>query len=279
MKNIRILTLLVICHLVFLGVATAQPTHPKPPGGSNSSNNSSSFSSVGETLRYINRLFDQYNGYNSKLNVDMLTNELVFTDKFSEIRGKFSDVEFRRSSENMGIFCKSGMDCMLSKNVNTGAFESYRSSYTFGIKENGVAVPEMDGAINQLNQMLNSLSSGNSSNSSSYSVNSEIQRNLDIINNSFKKYNAYNTVFRVNGTRLYWDSDVANVSGDLNNLTFYINYANKWMVVQCVNGDCLEGGISKDDYSMSLKTSSGALAPDIEEVLQAFNNIRREVLK
>jgi hypothetical protein len=37
------------------------------------------------------------------------------------------------------------------------------------------------------------------------------------------------------------------------------------------------GSSSKNDYSMGLSTGS-AIAPNIEKVLQAFNDLRREIL-
>ena len=76
---------------------------------------------------------------------------------------------------------------------------------------------------------------------------------------------------------LHWDSSVANVKANLNDLTFYINYDSKWIVMKCIHDDCLVGSSSRDDYSMGLSSGS-AIAPNIEKVLQAFNDLRREIL-
>ena len=165
--------------------------------------------------------------------------------------------------------------------MDSGLIEDPRSQYTFGIKVDGVAVPEMDGLIVHLNRMLNKLTaqSGGSYTPSVPAVSAVVKRNLQVINNAFDKYNAYETVFSVEGKRLKWVSTVATVSAPLEDLTFYINYKNKWMVMKCVEGDCLEGSSSKDDYSMGLKTSGGSIAPNIMEVLEAFNNVRHDVLR
>jgi hypothetical protein len=76
---------------------------------------------------------------------------------------------------------------------------------------------------------------------------------------------------------LHWDSSVANVKANINDLTFYINYKSQWIVMKCVDEDCLVGSSSKDDYSMGLSTGN-VIAPNIEKVLQAFNDLRREIL-
>jgi hypothetical protein len=47
--------------------------------------------------------------------------------------------------------------------------------------------------------------------------------------------------------------------------------------MKCVDEDCLVGSSSKDDYSMGLSTGN-VIAPNIEKVLQAFNDLRREIL-
>ncbi len=70
---------------------------------------------------------------------------------------------------------------------------------------------------------------------------------------------------------------MANISANLNQLTFYIDYENEWMVMRCTSGECLDGSSSKESYSMGLSNDDG-IAPVIEEVLQAFNDLRREVL-
>ncbi|MBL4662835.1 MAG: hypothetical protein JKY22_04610, partial [Flavobacteriaceae bacterium] len=233
-------------------------------------------SDVSKTLNYVNSLFSLYNEYNTKLAIDTDSNELIFTDDFSELRGNFGAVEFRRSNELMGLYCKSGAECMSVADVDTGVSDGYKAQYTFGLQENDEAIPEMDRAIEKLNAMLVGLSGG-ASGSSSSSLSSVAKSNLKIINDAFDEYNSYETVFSVKGKNLHWDSSVANVSASLNNLTFYIDYENNWMVMRCTDGDCLEGSSSKDSYSMGLSTSSG-IAPNIEKVLQAFNDLRREIL-
>lgn len=274
MKTLKLFFSLAICLFLFGGSALAQQ-----PGVPNSPNNGSN-ASVGDVLRYANSLFDRYNNYNSLINVDMLTNEVVFTNDFSELRAYFGAIEFRRDGENMGLFCKAGDYCITDREVNTKALEDPRTQYTFGIKQDGVAVPEMDGLIQQLNQALGNLTaqSGGSYTSAAPPVSAVVKRNLQVINNAFDRYNGYETVFSVQGGRLKWDSTVASVSAELSELTFYINYDNKWIVMKCVDGDCLEGSSSSDDYSMGLKTSGGSIAPNILEVLEAFNNIRHDVL-
>lgn len=270
------------CLLTVAGLWAQQAGVPKSPYaiGASALSKPPATASVGEILRYTNSLFDRYNDYNSSLNVDMLANELIFKDKFSELRGSFSAVEFRRSGEHMGIFCKSGGDCLSSKDADTGSDQSSRSQYTFGIKENGNAIPELDGVIQRLNSMLEALvANGGSTNDSSNSyVSAAVRDNLEVINNAFDQFNDYDTTFSVEGKSLTWVSSVATVSAELSNLIFYVNYKNKWMVMKCVNGDCLEGSSSKGDYSMGLKTSSGSIAPNILEVLEAFNNVRHDVL-
>jgi len=259
------------------GTLLAQvPSVPKQPGQVNVNTSNYANSDTAETLKYANSLLNLYNKYNSHLAIDEYTNELVFTDKFSELRADVNDVEFRRSGENMGIYCKYGSECLSSKDIDTGVAESSKSKYTFGVKRDGIVVPEVTTAIERLNSMLAGLSGGYSSSSSGY-ISAIARKNLKIINDAFDAYNSYETVFSVHGNMLHWDSTVANVKANLNDLTFYINYKNDWIVMKCVNDDCLVGSSSKNDYSMGLSSGS-AIAPNIEKVLQAFNDLRKEIL-
>jgi len=272
LKQTFLLALGLLCSTLLAQV----PSVPKQPGQVNVNTSNYDNGDTAETLKYVNSLLNLYNTYNSHLDVDKYTNELVFTDKFSELRANVSDVEFRRSGENMGIFCKSGSECLSSKDIDTGEAESFKFKYTFGVKRDGIAVPEVSTAIDRLNTMLRGLSGVSSGSSSSY-ISSVARKNLKIINDAFDAYNKYETVFSVHGNMLHWDSSVANVKANLNDLTFYINYKSQWIVMKCVDEDCLVGSSSKDDYSMGL-SSGGVIAPDIEKVLQAFNDLRREIL-
>ena len=259
-----------------------QPSVPMKPGqvktSSNTSRSTSSSSNTDakKTLAYVNSLFSLYNEYDTELNIDDGSGELVFTDKFSELRGRYGAVEFRRSGELMGLYCKSGASCLDAIAVGTRKSEGNKKDYTFGLQENDIAIPEMDRAIEKLNSMLSNLAGGSSA-SSNGNLSNIALKNLKIINDAFEEYNSFGTVFSVKGKNLHWDSSVANVSANLNQLTFYIDYENEWMVMRCTSDDCMEGSISKDSYSMGLSNDSG-IAPIIEEVLQAFNDLRREIL-
>jgi hypothetical protein len=248
-----------------------QPSVPMRPGQVNAA--TISVSDATKTINYVNSLLSLYNEYDSKLSIDMDRGELVFSDKYSELRGKFNAVEFRRADDIMGLFCKSDSSCLSVYDVDTGDSEDSRVKYTFGLEENDEPVPEMERAIEKLNTMLIGLAGS----SSSSSLSSVAGNNLNIINDAFETYNSYGTVFSVKGKTLHWDSEVANVYANLNQLTFYIDYENQWMVMRCTSGECMEGSISKESYSMGLSDDSG-IAPNIEAVLQAFNDLRREIL-
>jgi mRNA-degrading endonuclease HigB of HigAB toxin-antitoxin module len=105
-----------------------------------------------------------------------------------------------------------------------------------------------------------------------------INDNLRVINNAFSKYNSYETIFTVEGDILRWKSTVADITGNISDLIFYVNYTNNWIVVKCLEGECLTGTSFNEEYSMSLKTESGDISPDMSKVLNALNNIRAEVL-
>jgi len=282
MTSKKYTTLLLLCFCLSIASYAQQPSVPMAPSKTNvptvTSNTASSSSKTDakKTLAYVNSLFSLYNEYNTKLTLDEGRGELVFTDKFSELRGKYGAVEFRRSGELMGLYCKSGASCIKAKDVTTGENESNKDDYTFGLQEDDVAIPEMDRAIEKLNAMLANLA-GQSYSNSNGSLSNIAVKSLKTINDAFEEYNSFETIFSVKGKNLHWDSSVANVSANLNQLTFYIDYENEWIVMRCTTGECMEGSISKDSYSMGLSTDSG-IAPVIEEVLQAFNNLRREVL-
>lgn len=261
--------------LFIISAQAQQPGIPNQPGKVNTSASTSNVdrTEIDKTLNYVNSLFSLYNEYNSSVSAETNTGEIVFTDKFSELRGYANEVEFRRSGELMGLYCKSGQECLRSKDVDTGESEDSRVKYTFGMKENDKAVPEMDRAISKLNGVLKSMGSGYSGGG----LSAVARANLKIINDAFDEYNNYETVFSVQGKNLHWDSTVANIYANLNKLTFYIDYENQWMVMRCTDGDCLEGSANKDSYSMGLN-KDGRIAPSIEVVLQAFNDLRREIL-
>jgi len=273
---------LLLCFCFSLVTWAQQPSVPMQPNKANApstTKSSGSYSSnvdANKTLTYVNSLFSLYNEYDTKLALDEDRGELVFTDKFSELRGKYGAVEFRRSGELMGLYCKSGGSCIDVRDIGTREYESNKEDYTFGLQEDDVAIPEMDRAIEKLNVMLANLAGGSSASSNS-SLSSIALKNLKIINDAFDEYNNFGTVFSVKGKNLHWDSSVANVFANLNQLTFYIDYENEWMVMRCTSGDCLNGSSSKDSYSMGLASDSG-IAPNIEKVLQAFNDLRREIL-
>jgi len=105
-----------------------------------------------------------------------------------------------------------------------------------------------------------------------------INDNLRVINSAFSKYNSYNTVFSVEGNTLRWKSTVADITGDISDLIFYVNYTNNWIVIKCLEGECLTGTTFNKEYSMSLKTQSEEISPEMSNVLNALNNIRAEVL-
>ena len=268
--------------VVFVSLTVAalaqQPGVPLKPGESRSSYSTSGKSTADayKTLTYINSLFSLYNEYNTSIAIDEGRGELVFSDKFLEIRGDYGAVEFRRTGDLMGLYCKSDGTCLRVSDVDTGESEENKVKYTFGLKEDDEAIPEMDRAIQKLNRMLGDLDSG-SARSSKGSLSAVARKNLKIINDAFDAYNGYETVFSVKGKNLHWDSSVANVFASLNELTFYIDYENQWMVMRCTSDDCIEGSVSQGSYSMGLSDDNG-IAPNIEEVLSAFNDLRREIL-
>ncbi|NNE78625.1 MAG: hypothetical protein HKN31_16295, partial [Pricia sp.] len=177
--------------ILFLGTTLLNAQQPGLPNSPNQPSNPSPTSNsvdVRETVDYVNNLLNLHNNYNSSIRVDLLTREIIFTDKFSVLKGYFDEVEFRRHSENMGVFCLDASDCLRSSDTATGEIESPRKRYTFGIKRNGVAIPETDIAISKLNAMLQNLQ-GKSVPSVPNPVSSEVQTQLSIINNAFNQYN------------------------------------------------------------------------------------------
>lgn len=255
-----------------------QPQAPKAPNSGTSGNDTTTVSvgaDVDKTLAYVNNLLDSYNPFNSSISVNTYAGTIIFSDKFSVFTGKFEDVEFRRDGENMGMFCKGDRDCLKQRDVETGEENPDAMKYTFGIKKGGQAVPETDTAIYWLNQMLDSLT-GNRVND--VSLSEGIIANLALINKAFEDYNSYGTVFSVEDKNLRWVSSVTDAYVAFKDLTFYIDYENNWIVLKCINEGCFKGTTFSSEYSMGLETADGTIAPVIENVLQAFNSLRREVL-
>lgn len=109
--------------------------------------------------------------------------------------------------------------------------------------------------------------------------NARINTQLQIINSAFETYNSYKTKFRVEGQRLIWKNEFTEVSGNLKDLIFYASYEDNWLAIKCKDGDCMQGTSYPEEYSMALRTESGKTAPVIEEVINALNLIKEEVLR
>jgi len=267
--------MLMLCVSLF---AQKTPSRPNSTSNPNTTSNTTSNKDVKETLSYVNDMLDRYNVYNSSFKVDMSKKEISFMDKFSILTAKWSDIDFYNSSNNIGFGCKDGSDCLEDRDFDTGSLQSPRSTYSLSIKEDGEKmIYQTNVIIGKLNDMLESLIGGGASIGSS-SNSRVVERNLKIINDAFNKYNTYDAKFSVRGGKIYLDNSVSNFSADLNDVIFYINYENKWMVLKCIKDGCFDGTSFEDEYSMSLKTSSGAICPNIDEVLEAFNKIRSDVL-
>jgi hypothetical protein len=255
--------------------AQKKPNRPNSTIKPNTSNYKTSNKVVNETLIYINDILSKYNIYNSSFKVDMSKKEISFIDKFSILTAKWSEIEFYNTNNNIGFGCKDKSDCLTDRDFDTGALQSPRSTYSLSIKEDDEKmIYQTNVIVGKLNNMLDNLTSGGAVSNSSV-----VDRNLKIINDAFKKYNTYDAKFSVRGGRIHLDNSVSNFSADMNDVIFYVNYENKWMVLKCIKDGCFDGTSFEDEYSMSLKTSSGAICPNIDEVLEAFNNIRRDVLR
>lgn len=239
--------------------------------------NSPSNSEINETLKYVNNLLRNYNDYSSSFEVNLSKGEVSFIDEFSILTAKYYELEYYNSSNNIGFRCKDGSDCLKQKDFVTKNTLDPKSSYSLSIKSDGEKmIYETNVMIGRLNNMLDEMGSSSSNYGSGNSA--TLNRHLKTINDAFQKYNSYNSVFSVSGNRLYLDNSVSNFSAELSGLTFYIHYKNKWMVLKCIEDGCFDGTSFTDEYSMALKTSSGEISPVMEDVLDAFNNIRREVL-
>ena len=263
----------MLCVTLF---AQKTPTRPNSTSNPNTTSHTTSNKVVNETMDYVNDILARYNIYNSSFKVDMSKKEISFIDKFSILTAKWSEIDFYNTNNNIGFGCKDGSDCMEDRDFDTGELQSPRATYSLSIKEDGEKmIYQTNVIVGKLNDMLESLTGGRETGSNS----SVVRRNLKIINDAFDKYNSYDAKFSVRGGRIYLDNSVSNFSADLNDVIFYVHYENKWMVLKCINDGCFDGTSFEDEYSMSLKTSSGAICPNIDEVLEAFNKIRSDVLR
>ncbi len=254
--------------------AQKTPSRPNSTSNPNTTSYNTSNKEVNETLSYVNDMLARYNIYNSSFKVDMSKKEISFMDKFSILTAKWADIDFYNSNNNIGFGCKDGSDCMEDRDFDTGSLQSPRSSYSLSIKEDDEKmIYQTNVIVGKLNDMLESLTVGGAVSNSSV-----VERNLKIINDAFDKYNTYDAKFSVRNGRIYLDNSVSNFSADINDVIFYVHYENKWMVLKCIKDGCFDGTSFEDEYSMSLKTSSGAICPNIDEVLEAFNKIRSDVL-
>ena len=272
-KNLFInLFALLFCVTLFAQKTPKSPNSALKPG---STNYMTTNENVNETLSYVNDLLDSYNIYNSSFKVDLLKKEISFTDKFSILTAKWSDLEFYNTSNNIEFRCKDDSKCLENIDFASGDVLTSKSSYSLSIKKDEEKmIYQTNVVIEKLNDMMDDLTGGGASSNSSV-----VNRNLKIINDAFKKYNTYDATFTIKGNKIYLDNSVSNFSADLNNVIFYVHYENKWMVLKCIKDGCFEGTSFEDEYSMSLKTSSGDICPNIDEVLEAFNSIRSDVLR
>lgn len=228
-----------------------------------------------EVLSYVNSLLDRYNRFNSKITLIRSDTEVVFVDQFSRLSAPIHEVEFRRAGENMGIYCLDGSDCLSQTDVPTGEEEPPRNAYTFGIKESGLARPETDTVIARLNQLLKQTHEENLKTAIESMKPALVP--LSEINNTLMVYYPKEELFGIQDRQLSWEIGQDVGLANLASLTFYIDYQNKSLVLQCIQTGCIQGTIT-DQFRLKLVTSEGEIAPEMDDLLASFNKLRKEVL-
>ena len=228
-----------------------------------------------EVLTYVNSLLDRYNRFDSKITLIRSDSEVVFTDQFSRLTAPIDEVEFRRAGENMGIYCLDGSDCLSQTDVPTAEEEPPRNAYTFGIKESGLARPETNTVIERLNQLLIQTHEANLRAAKGGMKSALVP--LSQINNTLMAYYPKEELFGIQDRQLSWEMGQDVGLADMASLTFYIDYQNKSLVLQCIQAGCIQG-TAQDQFRLKLVTSEGEIAPEMDDLLASFNTLRKEVL-
>lgn len=172
-------------------------------GSSNysSSSSSSGNSSIDANLRYINQQFDLYNAYNTTFSIDKNAKELICEDKFGIIKAKWSDIEIKTSSENIGVYCLSDGKCIRYYDKNgVRKYDEDYNNYTMGLRENEKLIPHINKVLNKFAEIKSAILDGESGGSSN-SNKAQIDAELRTINNIFKRSSEYSNTYYIDYTQ------------------------------------------------------------------------------
>ena len=223
-----------------------------------SSGGSSSYSQAEAT---VNRLLSRYNKYDSSISIDERSKSIRFRDKFTTLTLEAGavDVKYVADSKYIQFLCKSGTECMNDK----------YAQYSISLKDGDAhKIPEMRELADLMSGALDQLGGGSSTLTSTTSRPSGLSTGglVTAINASFALWNPYSTKFSVVGDELRWENKFSKFDADMVNLRIYANTENKWMMVECKSGDCIQSVDKqagerkyKSNYSMTMGE-----APDAE---------------
>lgn len=237
---------------------------------------------VEQNIAYINSEFGKYNPYNTRFWVDRSEMRLYWQNDFATHWGDLADVEMRANStnSNVGVWCINSSDECLTED-DDGVITNMKS-YTMTYKD-GDDFPSSGYTIEtKFDEIKDFLLKGGSS-----TTNPHLKKHLDYVNEQFATYNKYNTVWSVDvsSKQIIWNNEFGRHSADFEDVEVRADQSSGWLGVYCLNGgECISfEGITLSDrtyseYTMGLSDASGNLIRHIDNVTDAFAEIKRIVL-
>ncbi len=252
-------------------------------GGNSSTGNGNLNAKIDAELYTINAIFQRSSEYKNTYSFDYSTNTITSRTENCKavvpIKNGLSVNYYKREGGDYG-------EGFYFENADNSILESCTSfeDYTEKTYEYVNNYSDVQTVIRSLNNII-SLAKGNTSSTyTAPSGNSEAI--LNYINEEFSKYNAYNTVWKIDykTKQLIWSNDFGTNYVDFNSSEIRIDHANNWIGVYCLTGDkCIKqittsgSATYYDQYTMSLNDNSKMIG-HIATVANKFAELKNIVL-
>lgn len=237
-------------------------------------------------LNTVNQIFQRSSEYKNVYTIDFSKKTITATTKSCRaivpVKSGLSLNYYQRSGDyGYGFYFensdKSILESCTSFEDHTEKTHEYLSNYE-----------DAQTVIHSLKNIINLLESNSLGGGSDGTMVGNISADelLHYINEQFRNYNAYNTVYGidVSSKRLTWKNDFGANYVKFKNLEVRADYENSWIGIYCLSGDeCISQKTTSGDaayyskYTMSLN-QDGKMISHINEVVSSFSKLKAQIL-
>lgn len=242
-------------------------------------------SQVESELSIINQIFQRSSEYKNVYIVDYaaktITSKTANCRAIVPVKSGLSVNYYKRDGGTYGegFYFQNSDNSILE---SCTSFENYtEKTYEYVNNYNDVQT-----VIRSLKKIISLLQQNSTTSYSTSNTGSSAASLLSYINEQFRNYNAYNTVYSVDyaNRQLIWKNDFGTNYANFNQVEVRVDYQNSWIGVYCLSGDkCIKQVTNSgsttyyDQYTMSLN-SNGSMISHINEVAGKFAELKSTVL-